>query len=392
MILDNEFTGDPRVENEVISLQKAGHEVFVLCFNYGNKKDMEDFHGAKIIRKRIPLQVKKKLNALNNTIINLYPIYWKNIIIPFVKNYNVNALHVHDLWLVDAALRAKKKIQIPITLDLHENFPSALRHYKYSTTFPLKYLISPEKWDKDEKTWSSKVDSIIVVIEEAKERLINLGIRDDKIHVVANYVNISEFTKNDKELTKALKAKYQQNKTLVYTGGFDQHRGLDYVIKATAIIINKIPDFKLVLVGGGKIENQLKELARSLKVEGFIDFAGYRPHAELSSYIEACNLCIIPHLKSLHTDNTIPHKLFQYMLMEKPVIASNCNPLERILKESKAGVVYPNDNPEVLAEEIINLFQNEERMRELGKKGKEAVLSKYNWTETSKNLTSLYKN
>ena len=50
MILDNEFSGDLRVENEVTSLQNAGHQVFVLCLNYGRKKNYEEFNGAKIVR------------------------------------------------------------------------------------------------------------------------------------------------------------------------------------------------------------------------------------------------------------------------------------------------------------------------------------------------------
>ncbi len=72
MILDNEFTGDMRVENEVISLSKAGYKVFVLCFNHGNKKAHEDFHGAHIIR--IPLSKfrKNKMKGLVNTFIDPY--------------------------------------------------------------------------------------------------------------------------------------------------------------------------------------------------------------------------------------------------------------------------------------------------------------------------------
>jgi len=49
MILDNEFDSDPRVKNEVQSLQKAGHEVFVLCYNFSDKVD-KDWHGARIVR------------------------------------------------------------------------------------------------------------------------------------------------------------------------------------------------------------------------------------------------------------------------------------------------------------------------------------------------------
>jgi len=110
----------------------------------------------------------------------------------------------------------------------------------------------------------------------------------------------------------------------------------------------------------------------------------------LSSYIKASDLCLIPHLKTVHTDNTIPHKLFQYMIYEKPVVASNCNPIKRILDETRSGVVFESNNEADLANKIIELYNNYELQLEMGKKGKEAVRKKYNWDETSKNLITLY--
>jgi hypothetical protein len=47
MVLDNEFTGDLRVENEVQALRRGGFNVFVLCLNFGNKPSIEEYHGAK---------------------------------------------------------------------------------------------------------------------------------------------------------------------------------------------------------------------------------------------------------------------------------------------------------------------------------------------------------
>lgn len=389
MILDNEFTGDPRVENEVLSLQKAGHEVFVLCLNYGEKKAIEDFHGTQVIRNNINLTFKKKLVGLNNTIFNFYPIYWKNKIISFVQDHQIQKLHIHDLWLLEGALKANRILKLPLIADLHENFVFALKHYKYANTFPGNILISQKKWENSEKKWLDQVDQIIVVIEEAKERLIKLGISAKKISVVANYVNIAQFANDESSLTSRLIEKYSRNKTLVYTGGFDVHRGLDFVIRATKIVKEEIPEFKLVLVGGGIIENDLKQLVKELGIESQVDFAGYRPHKELSSYIKMADACIIPHLKTEHTDNTIPHKLFQYMIYAKPVVTSNCAPLERIVNEIKSGYVYQNDDPSSCAKAILSILKNDSSKK--GELGKAAVENKYNWTETSKNLISLYQ-
>ncbi|MEN8194303.1 MAG: glycosyltransferase, partial [Bacteroidota bacterium] len=104
----------------------------------------------------------------------------------------------------------------------------------------------------------------------------------------------------------------------------------------------------------------------------------------------ASNMCLIPHLKSVHTDNTIPHKLFQYMILEKPVVASNCNPIIRIIEETKAGLIYQSNNEADLAAKVISLYEDTKLRKEMGRKGKEAVLEKYNWDKASKNLISIY--
>ena len=388
MILDNEFTGDMRVENEVIALQNAGHKVFVLCLNYGNKKQFETFSNADIIRISIPLFVKNKIRGLNNTVFNFYPMFWSIHIKKFIFSNNIEVLHIHDLWMLESAFRGNKKFNLPVVADLHENFVYALNFYKYANTFPGNLLISKKRWKKNEKEWTNKVDYIITVIDEAIERYENIGNEKSKISVVANYVNLETFLAP--EIEKKIVNRYINNFTLTYIGGFDIHRGLESTIKAVPKIIEEIKNFKLVLVGKGSNYEDIKNMAKELGVEKYVGFLGWQPPSKLPSYIKASNLCLIPHLKSVHTDNTIPHKLFQYMIFEKPVIATNCNPIKRILDETEAGVIYESGDENDLAKKIIELYQNPDMQKKMGAKGKEAVLNKYNWNETSKKLIDLY--
>ncbi len=388
MILDNEFTGDLRVENEVIALQKAGHTVFVLCLNFGNKAEEEDFYGAKIIRIPISRKLKKKLAGLNNTVFNFYPIFWARNIKKFVKEYDIDILHVHDLWLLNGALKANKSLSKPIVADLHENFVEALNHYKYANVFPNKILISKRRWAKSEAEWCTKADFLITVIDEALERYVNLGIPKEKIFVVPNYVNLEKFT--PEEFDANILTRFAKFFTLVYTGGFDAHRGLETVIKSAPLLKEKIKNLKIVLVGSGSNFNSLKELSEKLNVRDVVLFEGWQPVEKLPSYIKAASVGLIPHLKTVHTDNTIPHKLFQYMLLEKPVVATNCKPLERIITETKSGLIFESGNEKELAKKIIELYDNPELQTQAGKNGKQAVLEKYNWEKAAEGLIQLY--
>ncbi|MBK7104713.1 MAG: glycosyltransferase family 4 protein [Ignavibacteriae bacterium] len=390
MLLDKEFYGDLRVENEVQALSQAGFNVFVFCFSFSGISKIDEYFGAKIIHIPVSKKFVYKLRGLINTLFNFYPNYVVNLIKKYLIQYKIDALHIHDLYLFEIGLILKKKNpKLVLVGDLHENYVEGLKHYKFANTFPGKYLISIKKWEQKEIEWCKKFDYLITVIEEAVERYTLLGIPNDKLFVVSNYVNLDSFQVNEFENT--ILEKFKNFRTLTYVGGFDIHRGLESVIKAVPIIIKQISNFKLVLVGKGANLNSLKELSQKLKIENYISFEDWQHHSKLPSYIKAADVCLIPHLKTQHTDNTIPHKLFQYMLMSKPVIASNCNPIKRILNEVSAGLIYEANNEKDLAEKVIEIVSDTNRINEFGENGKKAVLQKYNWSATSKNLVKLYE-
>lgn len=391
MVLDNEFTGDLRVENEVMALRKAGFNVTVLCLNFGTKPGYEEFYGARIVSMRQSENKIKKLRALTNTVLNLYPGFWSKLLLSFIDKYKIDVLHVHDLYMFGSAFLARKKCNrsFKIVGDLHENYVEGLKHYRFSTTFPGNILISIPKWERTEIMWINKLDYAITVIEEAVERYKSIGIDQSKFSVVPNYLNIDSFDKHkvDEDIIK----KYSEHFVLIYIGAFDTHRGIESVIEALPILNKSIHNLKLVLVGDGQNMNQLQNLAEQKHAADLIDWEGWQPPSRLSSYAKASNICLIPHLKTVHTDNTIPHKLFQYMFMKRPVVASDCNPLLRIINETNSGLIYQSNNPEDLADKIFRLYHHPGLRDEMGVNGNKAVIEKYNWNAASRNLVELYK-
>ena len=113
----------------------------------------------------------------------------------------------------------------------------------------------------------------------------------------------------------------------------------------------------LMLSGIGDAE-ELKKLAKDLGIENRIELVKWRPLEEVPNAILECDIGIIPHQKHAHTDATIPHKLFQYMLGSRPVIVSNCKPLERIVRETQSGLVFESGNTKDLSSKIEKLFHH----------------------------------
>ncbi len=387
MLLDNEFPPDLRVENEMRTLAKAGYDIHLLCYDFsGLKSKIETFDKSITIhRVKVSKQFHNKFNALALTL-PVYFSFWKKQTKDFIIQTNIDIIHVHDLRLTHVGHWVKQKFKIPFVLDLHENYPAALSYYTFSTSFPGNLLISIKRWKKYEREQVSKADAIIAVIEEMGERINALGVSPNNIFVIPNYINIETF--DDHKINVKINRKDNEI-LLIYSGGFDRHRGLETVINAMQHIQSINENIKLHLVGSGKTETELKELVNKLNLEN-VTFHGWQKERTIPSFIEACDIGIVPHLKNNHTDFTIPHKLFQYLFKRKAVIVSDCNPLKRLVNKMQAGLVFKSGDDKDLSEKILTLANSPDLRNQMAEKGYNSIIQKYNWQTSALELNRLY--
>ena len=388
MILDQKFPPDVRVENEALSLVRAGFEVYLFCYAYKQEATEEDYRGIQIRRIRASHDRIKRMRALVN-VIPVYEKYLLHKILSFIEKNHIDILHVHDLYLLGICLKIKDLTGITIVSDLHENYVEGLRYYNFANTFPGNILINLNKWRRAEIAWLTRVDKIIVVVQEAAQRLKLLGIDDRKIAVVENYLNYVDYDLQALQLDIVERYKYQF--IMSYIGRIDFHRGLHTVVEAMQRLKSNSLPVKFVIVGSGTISKQLKLKTNTSALEDQIEFLGLQPHEHLRSYVEASTIGIIPHLKTGHTDNTLPHKLFHYMYLKKPVLVSNCDPLKRIVEHCSCGKVFINGDPQDLAAKIEWFWYNAESLDRMGNNGYQALMKEYNWDNAEKRLISLYE-
>jgi len=381
MVIDHEFPPDIRVENEIEALLEAKYEIHVACFTRKSRKSMDNFLGAIIHRKTISKFVyKTSVGALK------FPFYfnfWKKYLTELFEKYQFDAIHIHDLPLASVGKIFAKRYGIKFVLDLHENWPSLLEVSQHTKTFIGKIISNQKQWKKYEIESCINADNIITVVEEAKDRLINLGIDKNKISIVSNTINFNHF--------KIIESEPDKNYyTALYSGGINKHRGLQYVIKGIKYLNELQKPFRLWIIGDGSYLPDLKQLAKKEGVFDQVQFFGWKPFDEMQTYFGKADFFLIPHNKSEHTDTTIPHKIFQYMYSNRPVIASNCAPIERILTKTNSGMIYKFNNPKYFAQKVIELLHFKQ-IELFGKNGQKAVIEKYNWINDSKILQQIYK-
>jgi glycosyltransferase involved in cell wall biosynthesis len=100
---------------------------------------------------------------------------------------------------------------------------------------------------------------------------------------------------------------------------------------------------------------------------------------------------LVPHNDSEHTQTTVPHKLFQYMIAGKPVIVSDVRPLKRIIEETHSGLVFKANDPRSLAQALINLCYTPGLGEQSGHNGRQASTGPYAWRHDARRLINLYR-
>ncbi len=383
MILDHEFPPDIRVENEIQSLHDNGHSVHIACYTQEGREENEVTDNCTIHRKSISKFVhKSSVGALR------FPFYfnfWRKFLEEISAKENFDAIHIHDLPLAKVGYEFANKKNAKFILDLHENWPALLRVATHTQSLLGKFLSVNKQWEKYEIKYCHLADSVIVVVEEAKKRLVNLGIEGDKITVVSNTLNLNHFeipvTKPD--------SKYI---TLLYAGGINKHRGLQYVIKGLKYIHDLPKPVRLWILGTGSYVSELRTLVIQEGLEDSVFFEGWKNYKEMQTYFGKSDYCLIPHVKNNHTDSTIPHKIFQYMYAGKPMLVSDCSPLKRIVDETNSGLVYQFNKPKDFANKLMELNSTEYyHSIDFIKINRKYVVDEYNWQIDSSKLNALYK-
>lgn len=393
LLFGHDFPPDIRVEMEARSLLEAGNELIVVCDQQRSSLRQEVWKNIKIIRIPTGSKLQRKFRSFWSRTFFFNP-WWYKELARLIQEENIEALHVHDLPLAGTAIKLGKDFNIPVVLDLHENYPAAVKIYNDSSPFFTRLIGSlvnyPSRWDAYETRMCLEAFRVIVVVDEARDRLLEKGVPVEKIVILENTPDVDYFL--GLSIYQEIKKNFAGNFVISYIGGFGgSHRGLDTAVEAMPSILKKIPNAILLLVGDGPIKPKLIELSKELGVRDKIVFVQWQPFEKVPTYIELSSICIVPHKRTFHTETTSPHKLFQYMLMGKPVVVSDCKPLARVVSETGAGVVFEAGNPESLAQAILSLEDDKVR-EEMGKRGRKAVLEKYNWRVTSAKLLSIYEN
>ncbi len=398
MVLDGYYPSDIRVRKEAETLSEH-HNVFILCCKKNGEKTSEEVHGVKVCRN---ISYRNNYHkGISDILLSVNYIHkrFKRELSKLSKQITIDVLHTHDLPLAKTVYKFAVKNHIKSVLDLHENYPAALSTWfawRKSTLIRLKnqFFFRYKKWERYEVKMIQSYDVVIAVVDEMKELFIKkYQTPSQKIKVITN-TEKKEFASNFSSCSiLSLEKSYEKKFVISYVGGFGPHRGLDTAIKGMIKIKKTIPNALLLLTGpkNKDVNTHLRSLINQLNVEDHVELKDPVPFEQVVTIMQGSDINIIPHVSNEHTENTIPHKLFQILLSKKPLLVSSCRPLKRIVEDEGVGYSFLAGNAEDFAKSVFEIHENYSDALRIAEKGFEkSFRGNLNWEHTSKELLKLY--
>ena len=211
-----------------------------------------------------------------------------------------------------------------------------------------------------EKVTSFMVDHYITVSESVKAHLIRTAsIPDNKITTIYNGVALNDHcgaSHGDQHPPCGLKA---HDRFLLTVGRLHRQKGYDCLIQAFAQVRKECSALKLLIVGEGEEENNLKNLAKSLDLTDQVIFAGLRLDSD--TLYPFAELFILP-----SRWEGMPNAVLEAMAAGKPVVATEVGGVPELVLHGETGILVPPGDPDALAHAILDLCTDPVKAHTMG--------------------------
>ena len=287
--------------------QQMGIEVFVIEIGTDSLSEFTIEKKSGVTYFKFP-QFNHLKNS--NTITNLtrFAKSLVRVVIPLLPKARKTVVHLNFVYQCFIGEEFKK------TIDCYLIFT---QHLFIQQSSGVQSLL-----DTESLTYSL-VDRIITVTKHGKEHLINKLVDESKIIPIYNGIDPRLFGKKDTEIN--IRRKYglgTDERIVLYSGRIDHIKGLKYLSRAFSLLLNKLPDCRLVIAGNGDYEELIRE---SKAFSSNINYLGFIPFADLVTLYKEASIGVIPSLEE-HCSYVALEMLFSGL----PVVATCLGGLKEI--------------------------------------------------------------
>lgn len=348
------------VHHLAIEMQKRGHEVVILTGGANRKGKDNTPNDVPTIRvgKSILFPVNKSFTRFT---FMKHPYKDTKQI---MDKYNFDVVHLHGPitpFFPMAALKMAPRLRV---VTYHAAHGKNHLYYLISRLID-DYLRMPHG---------------IIAVSRVAERSAKFYIHRDDFTIIPNGIDTKRFSPSVEPLPHL----NDNKKNILFVGRFEPRKGLKYLLKAFPIIKKKIPNARLVIVGGGFYKGFYKKYIPTGYGED-IHLAGFVSGEELPRYYASCDVFCSP----ATGNESFGIILLEGMASKKCVVASDISGYRQVIDHGENGILVPPEDPAKLAEAIIDVLSNDNFRSEIARKARKKA-ENYSWEKIANEVESYY--
>lgn len=192
-----------------------------------------------------------------------------------------------------------------------------------------------------------RADRVVAVSRRLGEEAVALGVDRDRIEVVFNGVDHDLFRVRDRSACRAEVGFPEDKKLILFVGSVQATKGVGELLEAFDRVAAERPDATLALIGDGPMRAECE--ARAAELGGRVLVLGKRPHAEIATWLGACDLLTLP-----SWNEGTPNVVLEALASGRRVVASDVGGIPDLLDDERVGQLVPRKNPEALAQALMS--------------------------------------
>lgn len=297
-------------------------------------------------------------------------------------------LHAHSPVLNGlAALRVGRRLGMPVVYEVRAFWEDAAADHGTTREGSLRYRLTHGL----ETYVLRRADAVTVICEGLRTDIIKRGIAPGKITVIPNAVDMERFVTGGVPDQALVGAYGLDGKTVLgFTGSFYAYEGLALLLDAMPEILRRRPEVRLLLVGGGPQERNLKRIAERNGLRDAVRFVGRVPHEQVQKYYDLMDVMVYPRQSMRLTELVTPLKPLEALAQGKLVIASDVGGHRELLRDRETGYLFRAGDVSALINTVSDALRSRKLWRSMQEAGLYYVSSQRTWPVSVERYNPVY--
>jgi glycosyltransferase involved in cell wall biosynthesis len=274
-----------------------------------------------------------------------------------------------------AGIRLARELGVPHLLEV--NAPLAYEQEK------MRGLEMKELARDLERHIFSGSDQVLVVSQALQDYVTSCGVASERVRVIPNAVDPRRFVAPAQGRGVRAQYRLENNFVIGFVGSLKPWHGTDTLLEAFNELRRQAPNAHLLIVGEGPARAALEHYAAKYELAPFVTFTGNVPYEQVPEYVAAMDVTVAPYTPHENFYYS-PIKIFEYMVMGKPVVAGALGQVKDLIHDGETGLLYEPGNIAQLTAALATLAQDAQFTRAIGEKAGAWVRRERTWENNAR--------